>query len=206
MRHYGLAVIALILFSFPQIAQAEHPEKQIDGDQLQKKAEEILESEPGAKEVTVRVEVEAASPPSGDVIEFEHLDANHDGVFSRDEVGEALFKFFDGDGNQVIDNIEIKKPRLVVFRQMEKREIEIVDYYDAGKPTKRKVTQEEFMEASKLGRFDKDQDGLSPLDFLEMAFNQVNVKDDGVIDLYEWKRAYAASVRPAHMEDYNYNN
>ena len=99
-----------------------------------------------------------------------------------EEVGEKLFEVFDGDGNQVIDNLEIKKPRLVVFRHMEKRHIETIDYHTESKSTKKNISHQEFLEKSKLSRFDKNEDGLSPLDFLEMPFNQVNVKDDAVID------------------------
>lgn len=202
MRQYYLTILAVALLGMPHMAYAD----QIDGEKLQEEAEDVLESEPGAKEVTVRVEVAPKNPPSENAIDFDGFDLNGDGVLDRDEVGEKLFQVFDRDGNHVIDNIEMKKPSLIVFTHMEKRKIQIIDYHTEAKPTKRNVTHQEFLQASKLSRFDKNEDGLSPLDFLGMPFNRVNVKDDMVIDLYEWKRAYAESVKPLHMENFHYNN
>lgn len=207
-KHYVTIIALTLTLLSPQAAYAadrNHSEV-IDGDALQEKAEQILKSAPDAKQVTVRVEVEAKAPPKEHTVNFDGFDLNSDGILSRDEVGEKLFKIFDRDGNEVIDNIEMKQPNLIVFTQMESKMIEIIDYKTTSTPTKRNVTRAQFLRESKLSRFDKNADGLSPLDFLEKPFNQVNVKDDAVIDLYEWKRAYAQTVKPAHMEDYNYNN
>lgn len=173
-------------------------------DRLQEKANEILQSEPGATQVTVKEEV-APIPTDKDVVNFMDFDLNRDGTLSRDEVGEKLYKIFDRDGNEVIDNIEMKRRSIMVFTPMSKKTIEIIDYQSAAKPEKRIVTEEEFLEASQLIKFDKDKDGLSPLDFLGMPFNQVDVHTDKVIDLYEWKRAYAKSVKPLHEEQFYYN-
>lgn len=204
MKYVHWAILSVVLTGFSLSAMAQDPQHRIDGDKLQKKAERILEANPDAKQATVRVEVEPVKQPDTRTITVNELDLNQDGVLSRDEVGEKLFKVFDRDGNEVIDNIEMKTPSLLVFSHMEKKVIEIVDYRDQSE--EKSVTVEEFLEESKLSRFDKDKDGLSPLDFLRTPFNQVNVKRDGVIDLYEWKRAYAAIVRPKHMEDFNYNH
>lgn len=173
-------------------------------DRLQEKANKILQSEPGATQVTVKEEV-APIPTDKDVVNFMDFDLNRDGTLSRDEVGEKLYKIFDRDGNEVIDNIEMKRRSIMVFTPMSKKTIEIIDYQSTAKPEKRIVTEEEFLEASQLIKFDKDKDGLSPLDFLGMPFNHVDVHTDKVIDLYEWKRAYAKSVKPLHEEQFYYN-
>ncbi len=175
-----------------------------DSDRLQEKANKILQSEPGATQVIVKEEVAPATTDK-DVVNFMDFDLNKDGVLSRDEVGEKLYKIFDRDGNEVIDNIEMKKRSVMVFTPMTKKTIEIIDYEYSPQPEKRTVTEEEFLEASQLIKFDKDKDGLSPLDFLGMSFNRVDVHTDKVIDLYEWKRAYAASVKPLHEEQFSYN-
>jgi Ca2+-binding EF-hand superfamily protein len=173
-------------------------------DELQQKAEQILRSEPGARQVTVKEEVTPKDVIKGRSVDFMSFDIDGDGTLSRDEVGEKLFQFFDRDGNQVIDNIEMEKPSIFVFTPMTKKTIEIVDYA-TGQEAKTSMTEEEFLQKSQLAKFDQDEDGLSPLDFLGVPFNKVNVKKDGVIDLYEFKRAYAASVRPRHEESFNYN-
>lgn len=206
MKPFYLTFLAMALLGTSSAAYADSPNQKIDGDQLEKKAERILKSEPDAKSVTLKVEVESKIPANANTINFDDFDLDGDGILTRDEVGERLFKVFDRDGNQVIDNAEMKKPSLIIFTPMEKKEIEIIDYHTDAKPTKKTVSYEDFVKTSKLSRFDKDKDGLSPLDFLEMPFNRVNVKDDAVIDLYEWKRAYAESVKPLYMEDFHYNN
>lgn len=174
-------------------------------DDLQQKAEQILESEPGAEKVIVREEVAPRDLPNSEAIDFMSFDLNGDGILSKDEVGEKLFKIFDRDGNEVIDNIEMKQPSLLTFTPMTKKTIEIIDYGDSAALQKRVVSEEEFLERTQLGKFDKDADGLSPLDFLGQRFNRVNVKRDSVIDLYEFKRAYAESVKPLHEEQFRYN-
>ena len=204
---FYLTIAAVALMGFATSAYAADEMPKIDGQQLEVEAEQILKAEDGAEEVTVRVEVAPAKKTSNrQVVNFDQFDLNNDGVLERDEVGEKLFRMFDRDGNEVIDNIEMKTPNIIVFSDMEKTKTETVKYHDPSKPTKKVVSSEDFMQASKLARFDKDKNGLSPLDFLEKTFYQVNVRDDGVIDLYEWKRAYASYVRPAHLEQYNYNN
>lgn len=202
MKHNYLTVLTIALLSSSSMAYAGN----IDGDALQKEAEEILKTEPGAKEVTIKVDVVPKEVAGDIVIDFQSFDLNGDGVIARDEVGEKLFEIFDRDGNHVIDNVEMKKPSLIVFTPMEKTTVEVINYHQEDKPIKTTVTHEEFLHASRLSHFDKNADGLSPLDFLGIPFNQLNVKDDAVIDLYEWKRAYAQSVTPLHMEDFNYNN
>lgn len=177
----------------------------INGDELKAKAEHVLRSEPGAKQVKVRVEVEPKSVSNHTRINFSELDINKDGVFSREEVGEKLFEVFDRDGNQVIDNLEMKRVGLITLSPMTKKTIETIDYHSTGTPQKVRVNEEEFYSKSKLSMFDKNDDGLSPLDFLDMSFNKVDVRRDNVIDLYEWKRAYAVSVKRKHEEDFNYN-
>lgn len=176
------------------------------GDKLQIQAEQLLESEPDAKQVKVRVEVEPKIQSNKRTINFMDFDLNNDGVLARDEVGEKLFYIFDKDRNHLIDNIEMKKIGILVFTPMKKKTIEVIDYNSADKSQKVSVNEEEFLEKSQLSKFDQGEDGLSPLDFLGMTFNKVDVRSDHMIDLYEWKRAYAASVRPRHMEAYSYNN
>ncbi|MGB1077460.1 MAG: hypothetical protein ACPG05_04060, partial [Bdellovibrionales bacterium] len=140
-----------------------------------------------------------------EVVNLDQFDMNGDGTLAKDEVGEKLFELFDRDGNDVIDNVEMKEPNLMVFVPTKKTTVEVIDYQEEDKPLKANVTHEEFLQTSQLSRFDGNADGLSPLDFLGLPFSEVNVKEDFVIDLAEWKRAYAQSVKPEHIENYRYN-
>jgi len=200
-----LFVVLIGITGFNHTVSASEELQTIDGEELQRRAEEVLRSEPEAKKVTVREEISSKTVSHKNAIDLMSFDLNQDGTLSRDEVGEKLFQIFDRDGNSVIDNREMVRPSLLVFTPMQKKTIEIVDYGSGDKPQKTKTTETEFMKTTQLGKFDKDGDGLSPLDFLGMSFNRVNVIDDQVIDLYEFKRAYAESVRGMHEEPYNYN-
>ena len=177
------------------------------GPEIEQRLDTIMKTEEGVDKASVRIEVAPKGAINQNSIDFSDLDLNKDGIFARDEVGEKLFTIFDRDGNGVIDNIEMKRISLKVRAPMEKTTIETIDYRTPGKEQTTRISHEEFLKESKLARFDKEKDGLSPLDFLEMSFYQVNVnRTDGVIDLYEWKRAYAESVKPMHMESFIYNN
>ncbi len=203
-----LSIIVATALSAPVLhrtAFAEPAKSYITEDEMKNKLDSISRAEPDAKKVTVRVEVAPKPRGTNNVVNFMDFDLNKDGALSHDEVGESLFYIFDRDGNEVIDNIEMKRIGVLAFSPMEKKTIAIVDYRVADKPTKTTVTEEEFMKASNLNKFDENGDGLTPLDFLGMTFNRVNVKRDNVIDMYEWKRAYADSVRPRHEEPFNYN-
>lgn len=197
-----LGCTALIVLALPYQVSASD----LDSE-LQQELDSIMQTEQDVKKASVRIEIAPKDISDLKGIDFSEFDINKDGVFERDEVGEKLFTVFDRDKNGVIDNLEMKKVSLKIKTPMEKKTIAVIDYRIPGKEQATRVSQEEFLQESKLAKFDKEGDGLSPLDFLEMPFNQVNVNDhDSVIDLYEWKRAYAATVKPLHMESFNYNN
>ncbi len=180
--------------------------KNLDAE-LKQKLDTIMQTEQDVSKASVQIEVAPQNNSNTNGIDFTEFDLNKDGIFERDEVGERLFTVFDRDKNGVIDNLEMKKVSLKVRTPMEKTTVAVIDYQTPGKEQVTRVSQEEFLQESRLIKFDKDGDGLSPLDFLEMPFNQVNVnRHDSVIDMYEWKRAYAASVKPLHMESFSYNN
>ncbi len=202
-----LSVIAVSVISWQAAYAGQLKEEKVEGDALQEQAEEILKSESGAKKVTVRVDVKPKALPYSNTVNLASFDLNNDGVLTRDEIGEKLFRIFDRDGNLLIDNIEMETPSLVLLSPMVKTKTVTIDYFSEKKPTQKVVTYEDFIRRSGLSRFDKAQDGLSPRDFLQMSFKEVNVKNDIAIDIYEWKRAYVRSLqRPLHMENYRYNN
>ena len=177
----------------------------INEAELKQHATQVLQSEPGARQVTTKVEIEPVPMEDKKSVRFMDFDMNGDGSLSQDEVGEMLFSIFDRDGNRVIDNVEMEKVGVLSFTPMVKKTVDMVSYDSNGTPEKVTVTEEEFMKRSQLIKFDKEEDGLTPLDFLGMPFNKVNVRDDGVIDMYEWQRAYAAIIKPLHEENFNYN-
>lgn len=142
--------------------------------------------------------------PGMNRVNFMDFDLNQDGVLSQSEVGEKLYRLFDLDGNQVIDNKEMETISVLTIIPMEKETIEVENYPLTGEE-KVSISTEEFMKTSKLIAYDKQKDGLTPLDFLGKKFNQVDVKNDKVIDLEEWKRAYEELTKKPHEESFRYN-
>lgn len=200
----------LTLGTLPSLYAADNTKSdyadQIDHE-IQNKLDTLMKSEQGLKNAKVRIEVTPKNEKkSKNTLNLSDFDINKDGILDRDEIGEKLFTLFDRDRNHVIDNREMKKVGILAFTPMKKKTISVINYHGEGIPSKTDVTEEEFMQASRLSRFDQDADGLTPLDFLGIPFNKVNVKRDGVIDMQEWKRAYASSVRPKHEEQFNYND
>jgi len=166
---------------------------------------EPLQAQP-VTTVTETTIVEQQELPNYNKVNFMDFDLNEDGVLNRDEVGEKLFYIFDTDGNEVVDNVEMKDPRVLSFVPMEKETVQVVNFHDTPQADIVTVTYETFLKSSSLIRYDEDKDGLSPLDFLGKTFLEVDVKDDKVIDLEEWKRAYADVIKPLHEEDFIYND
>lgn len=196
-QYLALAILAIFVMPISQV--------HADGHDLKQRADHLLKTEPDAQRVHIKEEV-SPKVKGGKSIRLMDFDLNGDGILTQSEIGEKLFKIFDKDHNGVIDNREMKKVGFLTILPMQKKLTETIEYKTPDRPIKTTVSEEEFLQRSQLVKFDKDEDGLSPLDFLGMSFLKVNVKKDDVIDLYEWKRAYADSVKPEHEEAYNYNN
>jgi hypothetical protein len=138
-------------------------------------------------------------------VNFIEFDANKDGSLSRREVGDKLFYIFDTDGNEVIDNIEYTKPRVLSVIPMEKQIITSVDFNDDGRPDRSSFNQEEFMRQSLLYKFDQNKDGLSAKDFLGQVYWQLDDNKDKTVDLAEFEAAYIESTMPSAANPNRYN-
>lgn len=158
-----------------------------------------------AETVTTKTSVVQKEVPNTVKINFSSLDLNNDGVLSRSEVARKLFYLFDTDGNELIDNREIKKNRVLTFIPLEKTELTMIDFDDDGKVDSSSVTNDQFMEFSMLHRFDKDLDGLSAQEFIGQSFLELDTDRSKVIEPREWRDAYIASVTPLVAKQYRYN-
>ncbi|AGH97149.1 EF-hand domain-containing protein [Micavibrio aeruginosavorus] len=160
----------------------------------------------GAETVMRDTYVKQIDMPNTTVVNFGAFDTNKDGILSRDEVGERLFISFDNDGNGVIDNVEFDQRNVLTYIPMERGTILYFDYNDDGIiDDMEKLSQQSFIEKSMLDRFAKDPRGLSPRDFIEMGFWQLDTDRSRVIELSEWKRGYEVALRPEVAESYLYN-
>lgn len=143
--------------------------------------------------------------PGAKALNFVDFDLDKDGILSRKEVGQKLFYVFDTDGNGVLDNIEFKRNAIITLIPLEKTELTMIDLDDDGKPDITNVTSEDFMDHSMLARFDKDQDGVSPTDFIDKSFYRVDTDNSGVVEFAEWKEVYDQSRSPLNAKQWRYN-
>lgn len=158
-----------------------------------------------AETVTTQTTVTQTEIPGTEKINFAALDLNHDGILSRAEVARKLFYLFDTDGNEVIDNKEIKHNRILTFIPLEKTELTMIDFDDDGKVDTATTSNDQFMEFSMLKRFDKDADGLNAEEFIGKPFLELDTDKSKVIEASEWRDAYIASTSPLVAKQYRYN-
>lgn len=138
-------------------------------------------------------------------IDFSTFDTNKDGKYSKAEVGEKLFYVFDSDGNHLIDNIEWNNRNMYTITPMEKETYEFVDLDADGDIDLSTMTYDTFYKESGLIRFDKNKNGLSASEFINVGLEKLDSDDNKMIDLEEWKNAYIASTRNAVDNPDNYN-
>lgn len=158
-----------------------------------------------AETITTQTVVAQKDIPGTVKVNFGALDLNQDGILSRSEVARKLFYIFDTDGNEVIDNKEIKQNKVITFIPLEKTELTMIDFNDDGIVDKSAVSNDQFMEISMLQRFDKDMDGLSAEEFIGNSFLELDTDHSKVIEPAEWRAAYIADVTPLAAKQYRYN-
>ncbi|MDE1153316.1 MAG: hypothetical protein PW788_12330 [Micavibrio sp.] len=145
--------------------------------------------------VTTHTATEPLAAAAGSrTIHVEDFDTNGDHILSTQEIGDALFKLYDTDGNQVIDNNEYERPAVLTIAPVAKTTTVTYDFNNDGIPDKQVVTEQQFMEKTQLSRFDKNGNGLSPHEFTGKYFNQVDVDKSKVIEMKEWQGVYIASI------------
>jgi hypothetical protein len=161
------------------------------------------------KVTTIKTETHTKPNYQSDVnyIDFSVLDYNQDGVYSMDEVGDQLFRSFDRDRNELIDNIEWERQTVLINIPMEKETYRYVYYSDDGRPDEQTYTHENFTKKSGLARFSEDENGLSAKEFIGRSFNDLDMNNDRFLGKTEWARAYRESIKEPmqHLKRSNYN-
>lgn len=157
-----------------------------------------------AETVHTKTYVQTQDIEDVDKVNFSQFDTNQDGSYSMVEVGERLFTSFDRDGNEVIDNQEWDNPAVLTVIPMEAETFTFIDTNNDGVTDQSMFTYETFYKASGLMKFDDTQNGLSAHEFIDEEFKIIDINDDKVIDIEEWKEVYLNS-RMSHEEADAYN-
>lgn len=188
----AIAAVAIVA-SFGMQARAETSAAPVEGQVIKKRVETIT---------TTRQML----PPTGTrMVNLMDFDVNGDGILSTREVGEMLFKLFDGDGNGLIDNVEYEKRNVMSVVPMEKETVVQYDFDNDGLPDKVERAYETFMERTQLSRFDFIGDGISPRDFMGKSFLLVDLNRSRFIELNEWRGAYDEAINKKNQQQVFYN-
>lgn len=158
-----------------------------------------------ADTVKTEVKVEQKDIPDANKVYFTSFDLNGDGILSKNEVGDRLYKSFDRDGNGLIDNIEWGKRSVITIVPMEKETLKLVDFDDDGRSEVATYSTEQFLQETGLSRFDKDNDGLSPREFVGEYFKQVDTSKNHFIEKKEWQAVYRRVYANKHDNPTLYN-
>ena len=142
--------------------------------------------------------------PDAKMIDISEFDTNNSGTISIDEVGEKLFYLYDIDGNELIDNQEFDQPLIATVVPVERETITVVEVNGEGIATETSYQVSQFMAETRLAMFDKENDGLSPHEFIGEGFLKLDSNDDMGIDINEWKSAYIVDFEP-HDDSQRYN-
>ncbi len=155
---------------------------------------------------TTVTKTEQVMPKTGTrLINFMDFDLNRDGILSTFEIGEMLFKLFDADGNEVIDNVEFEHRNVMTVVPMETETIVSYDFDNDGQADRIVRSYERVLDETKLSRFDASGEGISPRDFVEKSFLEMDVNRSKMIELNEWRGAYIESIAQKNANQVNLN-
>jgi hypothetical protein len=157
-----------------------------------------------AETITTKTVVSQKEIPDVNKVNLAVFDLDKNGVLTMREVGSYLFDVFDTDGNGNVDNIEFKQKQFMTIIPMEKETTLAIDANSDGKPEVTEQTYEEFVQQSKLMRFDENKDGLSANEFIGLGYEKLDDDEDRQINHEEWQEAYLQLVLPVNEpERYN---
>ncbi len=206
----AVALLASTAFIGTSLAQTTTTTKETvvttPGDGTQSKTTTIKNSTTNHTDIYWQTDTHSLPIPAGGrVVNFMSYDANKDNILSVVEISKLLFGLYDTDGNELIDNIEYKRRAVVTVMPMEKNTTISYDFNGDGIADKSQFTYETFMQNTALTWFDKNQDGLSPQEFLDLAFNLADVNNDNMIDQAEWQGAYVPRIDKINKDKARYN-
>lgn len=202
----GTAISLVALYSSTAMAQAVQTKSTVVTHETTTRTGPVVTTSPRGQVIVAPAVV--AAPVVGQVVvapgvavvpgvrtyRFLDFDLNNDLILSTTEVGEKLFKLYDTNDNNVIDNVEYDHRVALTVQPIEQNVTVSYDLDGDGIADKVTTTSNLFFERSRLSLFDKNGDGLSAHEFTGRSFLEADINDDKSVDLSEWKGSYIASI------------
>jgi len=149
---------------------------------------------------------ETLLPTDTRVINLVDFDLNSDRILTRREVGTRLFKIYDTDGNEAIDNNEFEHRAVLTVVPVKTETTVTYDYDGDGVTDRASMTSSTFLERTMLARFDANANGLSPREFTGRAFLAADVNSDKIVNMEEWEASYNAGLDARIQRDAETND
>lgn len=150
------------------------------------------EAEATVIEKTKVVTERTVPAPGAMMVNFMDYDLDGDGHLSQEEAGKMLFKLFDTDGNEIIDNVEYEKRTVATVVPMERETVVTIENSKPDVPNEVRHSVTRYFEVTDLTQYDKDGKGISPRDFTDRSFMEMDTNRDKSIDAKEWRTGYDA--------------
>lgn len=144
--------------------------------------------------------------PGVQKFDIKDFDSDHDGVITVEETGDHLFDLFDLNHDDILDNIEFTKRTILTVIPVKEETFTFRDFNSDGKVDASKYAYSTYIKKSGLYMFDEKKDGLSPDDFVNASFLEMDKNNSHVIEPAEWREAYIQSRLPESAKQYRYNN
>ncbi len=166
----------------------------------------ILPTTSSAETITTKTVISQQEIKNVNEVDFKEFDTNKDGQYSMQEVGEKLFTVFDQNNDTYVDNLEWDEKNMMTIIPME---AEVIQYIDTDNDKVAEATTysyTEFYKRSGLMKFDDNKDGLSAEEFIGEGFEALDIDENKMIDMEEWKKAYVKSEKYPNANQKQYND
>lgn len=139
--------------------------------------------------VTHTYEVDLTKPLNAELNTF---DGNNDGVYSTLDAADQLFRIYDRDKNQLIDNVEyVTAAPIVLEKQMFVPVKNTYQFMDAAGNVHTSTSYDSFLVETGLSQYVNA--GASPKEIFGKTINLLDKNKDGMIGVVEWRKAYLSS-------------
>tara|TARA_Y100001934_G_C12376985_1_gene789782 strand:- start:1599 stop:2117 length:519 start_codon:yes stop_codon:yes gene_type:complete len=126
----------------------------------------------------------------GQAITIDAFDANQNKVVTLEEVGNVYFQMLDGDNNLSLTAIEFNNNFKINMVYEEPKGYKYSKENPSEQDEPEFYTYNQFLELSKLEKFEDAYNGLNGPALIDSIFEQIDTNRNAMISLPEWNAAF----------------